>query len=69
MVHRSDLLRMMYEHALELGVDIKLGQEIASINEENGKVKVTTKESITYDASLVIGADGAYSRFIQATTL
>ena len=57
-VHRADLLKILYDRAVKLGVDIQLGKQITAIEDSSQHVVVTLQDSAILEADLVIGADG-----------
>ena len=59
-MHRGDLHRALYERAVALGVIFKLGEKVESIDFH--LPKVTTTSGSTFQADLVVAADGLWSR-------
>ena len=61
-MHRVDLQKILYEKAVELGVDVKLGQRVRRIEHENGQPEVIFEDGETMKCDLVVGADGLWSK-------
>lgn len=59
-VHRVDLQLCMYERALQLGIEFRLGQKVEGVDFE--VPCVTTKSGVAVEADLIIAADGIWSR-------
>lgn len=59
-IHRVDLQKAMFKRAEELGVKFRFGQRIAEADINNACVTSTTGEK--FEADLIIGADGLWSR-------
>ncbi|KAI1660726.1 hypothetical protein F4813DRAFT_262332 [Daldinia decipiens] len=61
-LHRAHLRELLYDEALSYGVEIRHGVHInvADINLEKGEVKLSDPLE-TFEADLIIGADGAQS--------
>lgn len=57
-VHRSDYQKVLYEAAIENGVNIRLGCPVASIDDTTASVTLKSGEVVQGD--LIIGADGSY---------
>lgn len=57
---RSEYQNVMYERAIELGVNIRLGCKIESINQFAPSLKLDGGEVVKAD--LIIGADGMDDR-------
>jgi salicylate hydroxylase len=66
-LHRADLHRALADGVGALDpAAIKLGEEVASVRQEAGKVTVRTVGGSTYAADLLIGADGVHSTVRRA---
>jgi salicylate hydroxylase len=68
-LHRADLHRALAEGVAALSPDtIRLGEKVASVHQEAGsdKVAVHTVGGATYEADLLIGADGVHSTVRRA---
>lgn len=63
-VHRGELQMIMYKHALDVGVQVLLGQEVDSVNTEAAQVTTTLHQ--TYHGDLIVGADGLWSKCREA---
>lgn len=59
-IHRVDLQKILYDKAIKLGVTVSLGKRITNIHNEIAQVQLESGE--TYNADLVVGADGLWSR-------
>lgn len=62
--HRVDLQQALVKRAEELGVKVVLSAKVSSIdfgNATGDRAKVTTEQGETYQADLVVGADGLWS--------
>ncbi|KAF8989689.1 monooxygenase [Cyathus striatus] len=62
--HRGQVHAVLYRHALELGAQVILGQNVIGYweNAETGKAGVKTDSGDSYEADLVVGADGVRSK-------
>lgn len=62
--HRADFHRIIYDYALSLGVEIRLGQRIVSYHEDDTEAKawVVNDEGVVFKGDVVVGADGVRSR-------
>ena len=60
-LRRPDLLRILYERADSLGVDIRFDTHIENLQDEDEHVNVTFNDGGTEEFSLVFGADGVHS--------
>ena len=60
-VRRPDLVRILFERAEALGVQVRFGKEIADLNEREGHVDVTFDDGSSDKFALVFGADGVHS--------
>lgn len=60
LIHRADYQRTLYEEALELGVVVKLGARVVSVDPEGPSV--TTADVVEFTADVLVGADGIRSK-------
>jgi len=60
-VHRADLIETLAEGARAAGVKVRLLQKIESVT-QGAPAQVTTASGATFEADLVIGADGLHSK-------
>lgn len=58
-VHRGQLQLLMYRRALALGVDVRLGQSVQSVDFKTAEIRLESGE--TFKGDLVVGADGLWS--------
>ena len=58
MVHRTDLLRILYDRAVRDGVEIRTGEIISSIDDSGARLTITLQDTSRLEADLIIGADG-----------
>lgn len=68
-VHRGDLQELLYERAKELGVEVVWDERVKDIvfdRPEGPAAEVTAESGKIYEADLVIGADGIWSRCREA---
>ena len=63
-VHRADLLKVLVSEAQKLGVEIKLGSNVASIDFFKPSITLSTGE--TYEGDMILGADGERSACREA---
>ncbi|KAL9105763.1 MAG: hypothetical protein Q9227_009111 [Pyrenula ochraceoflavens] len=61
-LHRVDLQRAMYDRAVELGVQFRMGERLDSISASPHPPTAKTEAGTTFTADLIIGADGLWSR-------
>jgi 2-polyprenyl-6-methoxyphenol hydroxylase-like FAD-dependent oxidoreductase len=64
MISQPRLVRMLAEHARELGVDVRWGHEVVGVESRSDGVKVsvsTSDEAYALEASYLVGADGGRS--------
>jgi 2-polyprenyl-6-methoxyphenol hydroxylase-like FAD-dependent oxidoreductase len=61
-LRRSDLERILYERALEVGVPVQFGRMIGSLRQDEKAVAVTFDDGAEASFDLVFGADGVHSR-------
>lgn len=64
-VRRPDLLRILYERAKALGVEVRFGTEVTDLRERVTHVDVMFDDSSTGEYALVFGADGVHSGIRQ----
>ncbi|KAK6459478.1 uncharacterized protein RJT20DRAFT_147171 [Scheffersomyces xylosifermentans] len=60
LIHRADYQRLLYESAVELGIEYKVNSRIASVDQE--AATVTLVDGTVYKADIVVGADGIRSK-------
>lgn len=58
-IHRGQLQLLLYRRALALGVDVRLGEAVQSVDPDTAQVVLDSGK--TYPADLVVGADGLWS--------
>ena len=58
MIHRADLLRILYEQAVKMGVDVRFLVSIASIHDSPHQPTVKLVDGTNLQPDLLIGADG-----------
>lgn len=61
-MHRVDLQRILYERAVESGVDVRLGVRVAEIEHEGMRPVVRLEDGKKVECDLVVGADGLWSK-------
>ena len=64
MMSQPRLVRMLYERARELGVDVRWGHELIGVESRSDSVKVsvsTPDETYAVEATYLVGADGGRS--------
>jgi 2-polyprenyl-6-methoxyphenol hydroxylase-like FAD-dependent oxidoreductase len=61
-LRRSDLERILYERASEVGVPVQFGRTIASLRQDERAVSVTFDDGAEASFDLAFGADGVHSR-------
>lgn len=61
-MHRGDMQRMLYNKALELGVEVRLASRVAAIREKGDRAEIELKDGTTLSGDLIVGADGLWSR-------
>lgn len=59
-MHRVDLQKSLYAKAIELGVDVRLGNRVTNVDCNTAEVNIESGEKIAGD--LVVAADGLWSR-------
>ena len=70
-VHRGDLQRALYDRAIELGVEVRFDSKVADVKYAGDittgrSVQVTTNGGETIKTSLLVGADGIWSKTREA---
>lgn len=68
-VHRGDLQELLYDRAKELGVEVVWGERVKDIvfdRPEGRAVEIETESGRCFEADLVVGADGIWSRCREA---
>lgn len=62
--HRPQMHAILYEHALSLGVEIRLGQKVVEYWEdaERARAGVVTEAGERVEGDVVVGADGVHGR-------
>ena len=60
--HRAHFHSALYKRALDLNVEVKTASRVDDFDEENGTL--TLADGTTYEADLVIAADGMYLKKI-----
>lgn len=60
LMHHSDLLRLLYNLAISVGVTVNLNSYVRAINvnEEEEKIEVKLNSGRVFNADVVVGADG-----------
>lgn len=58
--HRAELHRILYEHALDRGIDVRLGQHVTDYFEDAEKAGIKA-DGVKYAADVVLAADGVKS--------
>ncbi|KAF7186926.1 FAD-dependent monooxygenase OpS4 [Pseudocercospora fuligena] len=61
-VHRTDLLRLLYQYATTAGATVLQGESFTEISETSEGVNLKLQSGKTLIADLVIGADGIHSK-------
>ena len=64
MVHRADLLRILFDRAVQGGVQVRTGQVISSIDDSGDRPVIILQDESRLEADLVIGADGIVLPFL-----
>jgi len=59
--HRGELHKIVYEHALERGIDVRLGQSITDYFEEGDKAGIEV-DGVKHTADVVLAAEGVRSK-------
>ena len=61
-MHRVDLQRILYDRAIELGVQVKLDSRVSTIEHSSERPQVNLESGANYTCDLLVGADGLWSR-------
>lgn len=64
LAYRADYIEVLYNAAIELGVEVIVNARVQSVDEENSRVELF--DGRTFDADLIIGADGIRSKVRRA---
>ena len=68
-IHRADLHQLLLQAVQARGVPLQLNQRLAEVQLTEGRVQVRTEQGLTRSPSLLVGADGLWSRSRQALGL
>lgn len=68
-IHRADLQQLLLQGVQQRGVPLLLGQRLAELQQSDGRVDVRTEQGLERSPSLLVGADGLWSRSRQALGL
>ncbi|WP_069173560.1 FAD-dependent monooxygenase [Streptomyces griseus] len=58
---QEQIEKVLAERAVELGVDLRRGQEVAGLHQDDDAVRVTLADGETLTARYLVGADGGHS--------
>ena len=58
MLHRNDLLTLLYERVTELGVDVRFEQRIRSIDSASAAPTVYFEDGTSVEGDFIVGTDG-----------
>lgn len=61
-LHRVDLQQGLVAKARELGVTLRLGQRVESLDLDSARARIKTSAGTEYTCDLVVGADGLWSK-------
>ncbi|KAK7562619.1 FAD binding domain-containing protein [Phyllosticta citricarpa] len=61
-MHRGDVQKALAARAKELGVVLKLGQRVDTLNLDSARAKLTTQDGKEHHCDLVVAADGLWSK-------
>lgn len=61
-VHRADLHALLLKAVRNCGAELQLGQSIAQVSQGDDSVQLTLQDGSAADGSLLVGADGVWSR-------
>lgn len=61
--HRALLHEVLFEHAKSLGIEIRMGQQVVEYweDEANGKAGIKIQTGESFDADVIVAADGVKS--------
>ncbi|GAN07197.1 salicylate hydroxylase [Mucor ambiguus] len=59
LIHRADYLQLLYDHSVELGIEVVLGARVDSVDDD--AVAVRLSNGSVYTGNMIIGADGIRS--------
>ncbi len=62
LIKRTTLHRILFDAALNAGVDVRLGTEVSRWLDDGDRVEVQLSDTTTLDAALLVGADGIRSQ-------
>lgn len=68
-IHRADLHQLLLHAVQAQGVPLRLHQRLADVQQQGGAVTARTAQGQTWQAGLLVGADGLWSRSRQALGL
>lgn len=68
-IHRADLHQLLLQAVQARGVPLQLNQRLAEVHQTEGRVQVRTEQGLMRRPSLLVGADGLWSRSRQALGL
>ena len=68
-IHRADLHQLLLRAVQQQGVPLHLNQRLAEVHPGEGRVQVRTEQGHSCSPSLLVGADGLWSRSRQALGL
>ncbi|MFH9235249.1 FAD-dependent monooxygenase [Streptomyces globisporus] len=58
---QEQIEKVLAERAVELGVDLRRGQEVADLHQDDGFVRITLADGEALTARYLVGADGGHS--------
>lgn len=68
-IHRADMHQLLLEAVQACGVPMHLGQRLAEVRQHGGVVTARTEQGLACQPTLLVGADGLWSRSRQALGL
>ena len=68
-IHRADLHQLLLQVVQARGVPLHLNQRLAEVQPSEGQLQVRTEQGLSRSPSLLVGADGLWSRSRQALGL
>ena len=68
-IHRADLHQLLLQAVQARGVPLHLNQRLAEVQPSEGQVQVRTEQELSRSPTLLVGADGLWSRSRQALGL